>query len=540
MSNPENLSKQLLTLLDKSKYQPEDFQNVRSLLQNGADPNIQESAYPYECPLERALNCWNDHQRMEMVKLLVEHGADVNKQFDLYYPIDKSVSKGDINLVKYLIEKGAQEGLQEALKTAVEKDSIEITEVLIQGGVDVNAFEANNEPYLNYCTEAYRVRDRNKAYEVLPGLKMAQLLIDKGADPCGLEDASSNPMQAAVATDFVELAELFLNNGAKPVAQHETEIPLLAQVQSVEMAQFLLQNGANMNDQAKHNPLKACVRAKNKKLIEFFVRQNIDLYVVDAHNITAFHEAIYSEDVKFLEYLLGYYDIKKCHEIKSVLDMADSPKVLRFLQEKLGIEAKPLPEPIDFLQNHKADEVFLALKKQAEDLKAQMDKAHIFLADRLPPVEYAINQQVVQDLYNQLKENLLLWKEEVKGPIQALYLEYSGDTLSPFDACALFWGYGKCDDQLNFSNPVLAETGDLNLNAFFETIDELQEDFPKQGYEIKLYLGTLSFLSVHLAFHHLVNSADFKVLDCKLPFYVIGCEHDQDKVLIYKKEDLKI
>ncbi|QGJ71958.1 Hypothetical protein PBC10988_36710 [Planctomycetales bacterium 10988] len=78
---------------------------VELLLTRGANPNIGR-------PLIGALNCNTLEKRFKYVKLLVEHGADVNRLYDLYGDSNNQFTvldwANDPEIVDYLREKGAK------------------------------------------------------------------------------------------------------------------------------------------------------------------------------------------------------------------------------------------------------------------------------------------------------------------------------------------------------------------------------------------------------------------------------------------------
>lgn len=95
-----------------------DLELVKLLLAHGADPHIQssdrESSLMAACGLA-FINGYHRQkspaERLEVVKLMVELGEDVNHA-DGYgiTPLMAAANLGDINIVRYLIEKGADLG----------------------------------------------------------------------------------------------------------------------------------------------------------------------------------------------------------------------------------------------------------------------------------------------------------------------------------------------------------------------------------------------------------------------------------------------
>ncbi|HNW43453.1 MAG TPA: ankyrin repeat domain-containing protein [Elusimicrobiales bacterium] len=89
-----------------------DLAAVRALLAAGADPNEHTNLYANETPLHMAV--WNS--RIEVARLLIEHGADVNfeavassvghkKVFGT--PLHYAACRGNVEMVQLLLESGA-------------------------------------------------------------------------------------------------------------------------------------------------------------------------------------------------------------------------------------------------------------------------------------------------------------------------------------------------------------------------------------------------------------------------------------------------
>ncbi|MBG6132114.1 ankyrin repeat protein [Aquimarina sp. EL_43] len=337
MEEQKPITIELFKLVDKRKYSSDDITKIKLLLEEGADVNYQEPEYPFETILYRVISSWKKDERLEVVKLLLSYNVDVNVECDIFLPIEHAARKGDEKVVEFLLENGADEGLQATLKIAIEGEHIEIAKILIDTGINLDMHEGSDVPFLNYCTEPYRIRDRKKEYDIVPGVTIAKFLIDRGANPNGLPSSSITPLQNAVNNDFFELVELLLDNGIESIAEED---PILLMVQSVEMAKILLQKGANINVRSEKyrgsTPLISSISKENRSLIEFFIEEKANLYSVDNDGFTAFHQAVLLEDINLIKYLADHYNIKKCNEIYSLLSIVDSTSVKKIIEELLG------------------------------------------------------------------------------------------------------------------------------------------------------------------------------------------------------------
>lgn len=529
----EELNEELIALLTPWKYKPEDYERANALIAAGADPNAsEEDVFGDKSMLMIAIDTWDKPQRKQMVDLLLTAGADINRMYSDSYAIETMVKEDDLDLVKHAVEKGATLGWDECMRIAVDRDFLAIGKYFIELGVDVSWCDAYNQSYLNYCNEAYRIRDEEKEYEILPNLEMAQLLIDNGANPNGKEGEVSFPLQAAFTVRFPELAELLLKKGAEPRTKDGSSI--FMQVDNAKIAQMLVEYGADLDGKADSGftPLMQAVDCEEKEMIEFYHHQKVDFYALHKSGDTAFHRAVETESVTYITYLSQYFDIKKCHEIKSLLGLSEYEKVNTFLAQSLGIdeEVSSVEEHSFTLDND--NPVFQDLLQKTLKIKEEIEANIEELAVPLPALEEALSPASITHVYNQLVNNLPQWNE-AKSPLQALYFEYAGDVVSPYDSYAMYWGYATCNEELNFSNELLSECGDTEFGEYFEGIEELLEAHDEKYSEIKEYFGHLAFLTIHVAFHHLVRTQQEELPELKTPFYLIGAEHDQDPTIVY-------
>ncbi len=107
-----------------------DAKAVKELLAKGADVNAKfrygATALSYAC----------DRGHLEVVKLLVENGADLNVR-DTFYgasPLSWAASKGHADLVRYLLDKGADAGKDAALRMGISGGHTDIVEAALKRG----------------------------------------------------------------------------------------------------------------------------------------------------------------------------------------------------------------------------------------------------------------------------------------------------------------------------------------------------------------------------------------------------------------------
>lgn len=153
----QNLNDDLIVAARKSNVEA-----VKELLAKGADPNAKS---PYGAtPLFFAC----DRGSLEIVRMLVDRGADVNVQDSFYKStaVGWAVSKNHVAIVKLLLEKGAK-SKQTVMRSAINEEKPDIVKAVLEMG------GFTPEELTNFLAAA----ERSKQIEI------AELLKKAGAQP---------------------------------------------------------------------------------------------------------------------------------------------------------------------------------------------------------------------------------------------------------------------------------------------------------------------------------------------------------------------
>lgn len=184
-----------------------DHAKVESLLKAGAKVNKTNKKNQF--PLWIAL--WNND--VQMVKLLIANGADVNQKF-----------KGkDANI--------------NCLEIAAQNGSFEIAKLLVDAGApfDVKGIKG--------CTPL-RTACRNGRTDIVI------YLVDKGADVDSKAEDMATPLEAAAGKGHLEIVQMLVEKGANVNHQDkEGDTPLgeAAKYGYVEVVKYLLSKGADVS-----------------------------------------------------------------------------------------------------------------------------------------------------------------------------------------------------------------------------------------------------------------------------------------------------
>lgn len=285
-------------------------------------PDIMNNNKFGNTPLLRAIG----GNRLELVKLLLEHGVDVNKDSGSggLSALSTAVRKNEPELVKLLLKYGANVGGEkdQPLFWALESKLFMIAEILIEHGADVNRFFVSNgvsSSYLSYAIYSnqpevvkfllqHGVDDNldyssalviktaldgnlemlkvlwehiSKDMEVSKSLDQIHIMViekmlQEGMDVDQINDNGETQLSIAASYGNKEAVEMLLKNGAdvnKSIKHGVTPLIIAAQKGNVEVAKLLLEFGADVNKAQDDGviALFAATEHKQNSIVELFI-----------------------------------------------------------------------------------------------------------------------------------------------------------------------------------------------------------------------------------------------------------------------------
>lgn len=288
------------------------------------------------------LNIAVEYGYCEVIKVLVRHGADINKSSsDGYTPLTRTVDGilPDIaNMITLLVSLGANinacdEGGDTALSIAVEGSRVDLIHLLVKLGADVNLQNSCGDTVLRIAVE-------ESLDDIIP------ILVDHGADGNLRNSSNKSPAALAVFYGKKDLAKLLLKD-QEPCAEDimcavqqndvaafsmflnfcKTNNPLLDPDKAPSIVAMVLAYGnraivdsffdwyrqAN-SDFANiciidHNPIHFIAMYGHDELLRHLIEDHlVDINQMDGYGLTALHYACMYGHYKMVKYLIG----KKC------------------------------------------------------------------------------------------------------------------------------------------------------------------------------------------------------------------------------------
>jgi ankyrin repeat protein len=262
---------------------------ILSVLESGVDPNTID--FFGEMPLYVAAS----KERVDVVRLLLEHGADPNAR-DNANRTPLHWATGHVDIVKLLLEHGADPNIQNKdgetpLHDAAYWGHLDDVKLLLEHGADPNIQNKDGHTPLHWA--ASKGRD------------------DHGADPNIQNKDGHTPLHAAAYNGHVEVVKLLLGYKADPNAKDkDSRAPLhwAALNGHVEVVKLLLEHRADPNIQNKDGvaPLHLAAYEGRVDVVKLLLGYKADPNAKDKDGDTPLHLAAYKGHVEVVKLLLEY------------------------------------------------------------------------------------------------------------------------------------------------------------------------------------------------------------------------------------------
>jgi ankyrin repeat protein len=280
-----------------------DFLSVSEYLRQGINPNLVGEGG--STPLHLA--CRQGHS--EIVKLLVEHGAQVNdiEDDDRMTPLYIAAMNKHQDIVDFLIARGAT---VETHLLAFWGDFNAVRDYLSKGGdPNVKRPISKSKFYLD------RSRGETLLYLASEGghEEVVNLLITNGADINAQDVLGYTPLHRATLRHHVNVVEILLANSANvnvvSSSGYGTPLHIASYIGNRKLVELLLLNGADVNQKARlgGTSLHEATRNGNRDIVTVLVDNGADVNARSTSDgSTALHEAARKGSKEIAQLLLAH------------------------------------------------------------------------------------------------------------------------------------------------------------------------------------------------------------------------------------------
>lgn len=273
------------------------------LLKHGAKLNTRDKHN--QTPLHLAVR----RGRSKLAVIFLEHGADAtaedNKVRSVLHALlseRQSENDGDvINLTKLLLRHGAGVNKRDKdnhtpLYLAVRRDRTNLAAILLEHGAEATAEDIHGKTPLHVLSES-----RDAEGHVI---NLALLLLKHGAELNARDKHHQTPLLLAVRRNRSKLAVVLLEQGADATAKDNNGRSILHTLLSeswnddegdiISLLLLLLEHGAQLNTRDKHHqtPLHLAVRRNRTKLAVILLERGADATAEDNNGRTVLHTLI--------------------------------------------------------------------------------------------------------------------------------------------------------------------------------------------------------------------------------------------------------
>ncbi|TYQ23469.1 ankyrin repeat domain-containing protein [Pseudanabaena sp. UWO310] len=301
-----------------------NISTVRELLAEGANPNLKDGdetlleIAEYDREIRYALveaGAWDNALRTEMVmaldygvevvKILIEKGADVNVQTFSGTPLSVAARKGDLEIVKILIEAGADVDDKAPLNCALEVGHFQVALQLLASGASPNSTDTF------HSTPAIALASAQGGTEVVKALVQAGADVNTEVSRITINQAQVQKQAGEVLGNLFKSLEAFggmlekienLEEAADPEA---TANEALAEMEAIKSKSF-----SSLKVEAEQatdtSPLILAARCGHHETVATLLELGATPHHKDGEGLSAFDWATRNHDVRVLDTLKSF------------------------------------------------------------------------------------------------------------------------------------------------------------------------------------------------------------------------------------------
>ena len=176
---------------------------VQLLLESGTNPNNED-----KFQMTPLLLTNNTMSSQIIIKLLLDYGADINKQKNGRTRLHWAAFFGHKKVVQLLLDRGADPNMasghgETPLHNCAQQGHLDVVKLLLDRGGGINSMRINGVTPLHQAVE----KDNKD---------VVRFLLDRGADPNRARKNGRTPLHEAVKNNHEDVVRLLLDRGADP------------------------------------------------------------------------------------------------------------------------------------------------------------------------------------------------------------------------------------------------------------------------------------------------------------------------------------
>ncbi len=294
-----------------------DLEMVKLLLSRGADIN-ETNLFGCTALINAAQNHRSDK---EITEFLLDRGADINagNQYEQTL-LHMAAIRGDKEMAEFLLDKGADIEMKDnekftPLRTAVYYSKIEMVKLLMDRGADINTKDKDGETPQQVCLdyyEIYQLLEENRSTRERSNKVLSQDVLDLllGHLTCAQNCSYPGIGESDLA---LKSAKALLSLGANPNKEYINDyndkfytLHEALENDFMHLAELLLKYGADVNikDQCRGSLLHNFAYHGDKVKVEFLLRHGADINAKGIVGDTVLQSAVLGDSKEVVELLL--------------------------------------------------------------------------------------------------------------------------------------------------------------------------------------------------------------------------------------------
>jgi ankyrin repeat protein len=256
--------------------------------------------YKESTPLHQA----SDKGHVEVVRVLLEHGADVTAQNeDELTPLHRASRSGREEIVRVLLEHGADPAARDKnrmtpLHWASARGHVEVARILLERSEDAEARDKDGRTPLHYAAFEGRV-------------DIARILLKHGVDATVQDKDGRTPLHRSSSEGHLEVTRLLLKHGVDATATDNDGRTVLHRASiggHVKVVRFLLDHGVDttIRDKNGWTPLHHASRGGHLKVTRVFLEHGADETIQDKNGDTPTNLALQRGHIEVARILLDH------------------------------------------------------------------------------------------------------------------------------------------------------------------------------------------------------------------------------------------